>query len=159
VTVQRAAFAELHLADQRVVDEAHAERLRAFGEEVLEDAAVDLPARHRQRAAGAELGDVLQVAPAFAEEEAEAELLQLVFHQVLTQAQHVLEVMRADLHARLADLVAGRRYRVRAAFHHQHVEVGEAALELQGQRQAGQAAAHDEDVVLRFGGGHGGVYS
>ena len=53
-------------------------RARIVAEEVLEDAAVELVARRRQEAAGAELGDVrrCRAAPS-REEEAEAELLQL----------------------------------------------------------------------------------
>jgi hypothetical protein len=58
-------------------------RRRAFlAEEVLEDAAVDLVARHREVAAGADLGHRLDVAPAFRREEAEAELLELALLEV-----------------------------------------------------------------------------
>ena len=82
-------------------------------EEVLEHAAVDLPRRRRHEAARAELGHVLQFALAFREEEAEAELAQVPRVEMRAQPERVGEVVRADLDARLADLVGGRRRRRR----------------------------------------------
>ena len=63
---------------------------RLLAEEVLEDAAVDLVARHREVAAGADLGHRVDVAPAFAREEAEAELLAAArSSHVRLQAEHL----------------------------------------------------------------------
>ena len=81
--------------------------LRLLAEEVLEDAAIDLVARHREVAAGADLGHRVDVAPALRREEAKAELLELAFLHVLLQAEHLAEVVGADLDRRLADLVRG----------------------------------------------------
>jgi len=156
--VRRAVRAEFDLADERVVDELDAAALAFLGQEVLEDAAVELVARHRQGPAGAQFGDAVQVAPAVAEEEAEAELAQLRALQMCTQPEHVLEVVGADLDRGLAHLVAGLGHRVRPAFEHQHVQRGQAQPQLQRQRQAGQAAAHDDDVMQRHGSGRGAVH-
>ena len=81
--------ATVDLAHQRVGLEADALANRLLGQEVLEQAAVDLVGRHRQRPAGADLGHAVDVAPAVGEEEAEAELLQLAALEVLLQAEHV----------------------------------------------------------------------
>src|SRR5207253_1964429 len=62
------------------------------GEKILEDAAVDLVARHRQRPARADLGDGVDVAAAVGREEAKAELLQLRRLEMLLQAEHLGEV-------------------------------------------------------------------
>ena len=150
------ALGQVHLLDDRVVDEAHALALRFFGQVVLEDAAVDLVALHRQHMAGAEFGDLVDVAPAFAEEEAEAELAQLGLLHVRLEAQHGVEVVRADLDAGLAHLVRRDRHRVRPALDHQHGYAGEALLQLQRQGQAGQAAAHDDHVVVGHRAAHSG---
>jgi hypothetical protein len=77
---------KVDLPHHRVVGELHAAARRLFGQVVLEDAAVDLVAGHRQKAARADLGDPIDVAPAFAEEEAEAELAQLFAVHVRLQA-------------------------------------------------------------------------
>ena len=145
--VLAAAIGEVEVTDRRAIDEAHPATLRFLGEEVLEDAAVDLVARHRQGPARTQLGHAVDVAPAIGEEESEAELLQLPLLKVLLQPQHLGEVVGADLDRRFADLVACGRYRVRLALEHQDVDLAEAAPELKRQRQAGEATAHDDDVV------------
>ena len=75
--------------DDGAVDEGDAAPRGLLGEEVLEDAAVDLVARHREEAAGADLGHGVDVAPAFGGEEAKAELLQLALLEVRLQAEHL----------------------------------------------------------------------
>ncbi len=147
--VLAAAFGQRDVANQRAGDEADAAPLHFFGEEVLEHAAVDLVARHGEVAAGADLGDGVDVAPAFRREEAKAELLQLRGLEVRLQAEHLGEVVGADLDRRLADLVRGDRHRVDAPLEDQDVELGERLLELQRERESGQAAAGDDDVVPR----------
>jgi hypothetical protein len=119
------------------------------------NAAVDLPGGHCK---GAEFGHVLNVAPAVAEEEAKTELLQLAVQQVVLQAQHLTQVMGADLDRRFTHLVRGCGHRMRAALEYQHVDAGQALPQLQRQRQAGQAAAHDHDVVHGAFVGHGLVH-
>ncbi len=65
------------------------------------------------------------------------------------QAERLGEVVRADLDARLADLVRGGRRRMRAALDDAHVERRHRVLQLQRERQAGEPAARDQDVVMR----------
>ena len=126
-------------------------RAASSGQEVLEDAAIDLVARHREIAAGADLGHGIDVAPALGAEEAKAELLQLACIEMRFQAEHLREVVGADLDRRLADLVRRLGHRMAAALEHQDVEIGKRLLQLQCQREAGQAAAEDDDVVPRDG--------
>jgi hypothetical protein len=126
---------------------------RLCGEEVLEQAAVDLVARHRERLARAELGDAVDVASLVGEEEAKAELLQLRVLEVLAQAEDVGEVVGADLDRRLADLVRRDRHGMDTALDDEDVERRERLLELQRKRQSGEAAAGDDDVVPGAVGG------
>ena len=128
----------------------HTAAHRLFGKKVLEQAAVDLPARRGEETARAELGHRRQVGLAFAEEESEAELAQVRLVEMGLQAQRLRKVVRADLDTRLADLVRRHRHRVAAALDHAHVELGHRLLELQRQRQPGQATAEDQDVVHRI---------
>ena len=123
--VLAAVVGERDVAHRRAGGEADAAPRRLLGEEVLEDAAVELVARHREVAARADLGDGVDVAPAFRREEAEAELLQLRRLEVLLQPEHLAQVVRADLDRRLADLVRGDRHRVDAPLEDEDVEVGE----------------------------------
>src|SRR3546814_7294716 len=76
--------------------EIDAERECTLAEEVLEAAAVDLPRRRRQELAHAQLGAAVDVHAAFGEEEPEAELAHLRAVEVVAQAEHVGEVVRAE---------------------------------------------------------------
>ena len=64
------------------------------------------------------------------------------------QTQQLLEVVGADFHRRLAHLVAGLGHGVAAPLDDQHVQARQALAQLQRQREAGQAAAHDDDVMV-----------
>ena len=149
--MQLAVLVEVDVDDERAIDERDAAPRRLFGQEVLEDAAIDLVARHREIAARADLGHGVDVAPALRAEEAKAELLQLACIEMRFQAEHLGEVVGADLDRRLADLVRGLGHGMAAALEDQDVEIGERLLQLQRQREAGQAAAEDDDVVPRDG--------
>src|SRR5207342_1474549 len=106
----------------------HAERARLFAEEILEAAAIQLPGRRRQQLADAELGAAIDIVASFGEEEAESELADLLGFQVLTEAQHVCEIMPADFHGRFTDLERRLAHGMRAPLDH-------------GDRQAGIALA------------------
>jgi hypothetical protein len=94
----------LEAAHARAVDELHAKRARMRAEKVFETAAIELPRRRRQQLAHAKLGASIDARVPFAEEEAEAELADLLGVEVLAQAEHVGEVVRADLDGGFADL-------------------------------------------------------
>src|SRR5690606_10958691 len=121
-------------------------RARAPGQHVLEAAAVDLPGGRGQQPADADLGAAVDVLAPFREEEAEAELPDLLVVEVVAQAEHLGEVPRADLHRGLADLEGGVRCRAVAALEQGDGEGRVGLLELQGERQARQAAPQDRDV-------------
>ena len=96
-------------------------------EEVLEAAAIELPRRRRQQLADAEFGAAVDVVAAFGEEEAETELADLLGLQMLAEAEHVGEVVRADLDRRFADLERGFAHRMRAALEHRDVDARDRA--------------------------------
>ena len=89
------------------VDEAHAAARGLLAEEVLEDAAVDLVARHREVAAGADLGHLRRCRAGLPlKKKRKPNLLAAArSSQVLLQAEHRVEVVRADLDRRFAHLV------------------------------------------------------
>ena len=137
---------QVDLAHRSTVDEIHAQGAGLFTQEVLEAAAIQLPRRRRQQFADAQFGAAVDVVAAFGEEEAEAELADLLGFQVFAEAQHVGEIVRADFHRRFADLERGFTHRVRAPFQHGDPHGGVTLLQLDGQGQAGQAATHDQDI-------------
>ena len=63
------------------------------------------------------------------------------------EAEHLAQVVGADLDRRFADLVRGDGHRMDAPLEDEDVEVGERLLQLERERQAGEAAAGDDDVV------------
>ena len=138
--VRVAAAAEIEAAHRGAVDDRDAFGTRALGQEVLEAAAVDLPGGRGQQAADAELGAGVDVHAAVAEEEAEAELADVFLVQVLAQAEHVGEVVRADLDGGLADLERALAHRMPVALDHGDAQRWIPPLQLQGQGEAGQAA-------------------
>jgi hypothetical protein len=77
------AIAAVDRVHGRAVDEVDAERRRVFGEEILEDAAVELVARRRKHTGDAELDCLVEVFAALAEEEAETELAQLALLEMV----------------------------------------------------------------------------
>ena len=86
--------------------------------------------------------------------------------QVFAQAEHVVEIVRADLHRRLTNLVRGRWQRMLVAFQDQDVQLRKLAAQLQRQRETSQTAAEDDYVAChlraRAGdsvGGHGDTAS
>ena len=112
--VRAAVLGQFHPARHRAIAEVRAQFARTFAEVVLEAAAVELPRRRRQQRAHAHLRAVLHLVHAFAEEVAQAVLAHLLRLHVLAQAQHLGEVVRADLDGGLADLVRGLADRMRA---------------------------------------------
>src|SRR5690606_38241899 len=118
-------------------------------------AAVELPRRRGQQLADAQLGAVVDLLATFAEEEAEAELADLLLVQVRAQPKHLREVMRADFHRRLANVERRLAYRVRVALEHGHAERRIALLELDRKAQPGEAATEDDDIAIRLGSVHG----
>ena len=138
---------EFDLANRGALFKTDAARGGFGGEEVLENAPVDLVAGHSQVAACTDLSDLLQVAPVLRKEEAETEFAQLSRLQVFFQAQDFAEVMRTDLHRGLTDLVGGLGQGEGLALQHQDVDPGLALPELQSKGQAREAAAQDHDIV------------
>src|SRR5690606_2746727 len=148
------AFGEIHPAYRRAVEELDAHRARVLAEEVLEAAPVQLPGRSRQQPADAQLGATVELFPALAEEEAEAELADLRRVQVLAQAEHVGEVVGADLDRRLADLERGLAHRVPVPLQYRHPDGRVALPQLQGQAKSRKACAEDGDVDTAGRDGH-----
>ena len=123
-----------------------------LAEVVLEPAAVELPARNRRvsrRPALDPLGDARVVAGR--EPEAQPALADLIALHVLHQAEHLAEVVAGDLLGRLPDLERGLRGAAGALLGDEDARVGTRLLELQAERQSGQSAPEDRDVV-RLGG-------
>ena len=147
--VRGAMLAHVEAPDRGAVAERDAASPRFLAEKGFEDAAVDLVARRRQDPAHAQFGGVLDVVAPVGEEIAQAELADVRRVQVFAQAQRVVEIVRTDLHRRLADLVRRRRQRVPVALQHQDVHLRKFAAQLQRQAQAGQAAAEDHRFVHR----------
>ena len=117
-------------------------------QEVLEAPAIELERGHRREVRRPELDAARDVAVVLVREEvAESELLELPVPQVRLEAEHDLEVVRADLDARLANLERRFRDRVLAFLGDQHADVRRLALQLAGEGQAGQTPAEDDDVV------------
>src|SRR6185295_6256892 len=99
-------------------------------EEVLEDPPIELIRRRREIAARPKLQHLVDPLGAFRKEKPKAELLQLLLSQVLPKPEHVLEVVSADLHRRLAHLVCRLRYRMAQALQHDDAQVGEPLAKL-----------------------------
>src|SRR5690606_37751830 len=152
--VRLVAFGELHAAHRRAVEEFDPQRSRAFAEEVLEPAPVQLPGRRRQQPADAQLGAAVELFAALAEEETEAELADLRRVQVLAQAEHVGEIVRADLDRRLADLERGLAHRVPDPLQYHHPDGRVALPQLQCQAKSRKASAGNGDVGTAGAGGH-----
>ena len=121
--------------------------LRFLGEEVLEDAAVDLVARHGEIAARADLGDASMSRRPSDEKKRKPNFSSCARLQVLLQAEHLARSSGRRSRPSTRRPCARLRHRMRAPLEHQDVEVGERCLQLQRQRQAGEAAAGDDDVV------------
>ena len=100
-----AALLEVNGLNLGLVEERGAAGRCRLGEKILEPAPVDLVARRGEELAGANLGAVGERTGAVVEEEAEAELRQLIVDQVFLQTELLSEVMRPDLNGRLADFV------------------------------------------------------
>src|SRR5690606_41368379 len=109
-------------------------------------AAIDLEARRRRLRARPVLAAFVELGALGAAEEAQAVFPQVARVEVGPQAEHLLEVVRADLDARLAHLVARIGERPDLALDHHHAPLGEALPELETQRQPGQPAATDHHV-------------
>src|SRR3546814_8993346 len=91
---------------------------------------------------------------AFGEEEPEAELAHLRAVEVVAQAEHVGEVVRADLHRRFADLERRLAHRMRVALDHGHAQGGVLPPQLDRQRQPGEDAAVSQSstaIVMTLG--------
>src|SRR6185503_5764418 len=90
---------------------------------------------------------------AVGEEVAEAELFELLRGEVRLEPEPLLEVVRPDLHARLADLEGGLGDRVRPLFDDQGAQLRRLLPQLARETSAGQAAAEDDDIVVITGHG------
>ena len=88
---------------------------------------------------------------ALGEEVAQAELVELTLDQVRLEAEDLREVVRADLDARLADLVGGFRHRMLLLLGDQDGDVRVLLAQLTGEAEAGEAPAGDDHVVGRQG--------
>src|SRR5690606_2534703 len=116
-----------------------------------ETAAVDLPRGRGQQLAHAQFGATVDGMAAFGKEEPEAELADLFGFEVFAQAEHVGEVVRADLDRGFADLERAFAHGVRAALDHRHRQRRRALAQLQREGQSGEAAAEDGDVGAERG--------
>ncbi len=145
-TMRRIALPHVDAAHHRAVEQRRARVAHDLREVVLEAPAIDLPARRGKQHAHAELGAAVELLVAVAEEEAEAELADVLGLQVLAQAQHVGEVARADLDRRFAHLERAFAHGMALALDQRHAQRRIALPQLQGEREAGEAAAEDGDV-------------
>src|SRR6185503_5569604 len=126
----------------------HARLEALVGEEVLEAPAVELVARDGRMLVGAAfdpLGEVAVVARG--EPEAQPALVDLLVLQVLPQAEVIAEVMAGDLLGGLAHLVRGLARGARRLVGDEDARLGALLLELEPQRQPGEAAAENRYVV------------
>ena len=100
---------QLDVAHQRAVDEAHAAPRRLLGQEVLEDAAVDLVARHRAGSGWRRSRSPGRCRAGLPRRRSGSRTcLQLrARRRCGFEAEHRVEVVGADLDRRLADLVRG----------------------------------------------------
>ena len=128
-------------------DLAAVQHLDAGGDEiveqrVLEPPAIELERRHDRELRRAELDPPGDVAIAGVREEvAQPELLELPGAQVRLEAEDRLEVVGANLDARLADLVCRLPDRVRRLLGDQHAEMRRLEMKLPCERETGQASA------------------
>src|SRR5690606_36838872 len=104
------------------------------------------PGRRRQQTADADLGAAVDVVAAIGEEEAEAELADLLPVEMLAQAQHLGEVVRADLDRGFADLERGLRRRMAAPLEDGDRQRRIRLAQLQGESEPGQSTPQDRHV-------------
>ena len=130
------------------VEKADAAAARQFAQVVLKNSAVNLVTWSFKVSAGAQFEYLVHILTRFGKEKSEAELLKLARRQMFFQAEDRIEIVGGDFNRGFTHLVRGFRNRVWAAFDHQNVEIGKALVQMQCQRKSGQAAAHDDDVVL-----------
>ncbi len=123
--------------------------LRPAEQLVLEPPAVDLVRERVEVARRAELdalGDVRVVAGR--QEEAQPELPLLVALEMVAHADHLAVVVGADLDARLADLESRLGRGLGTLVGDQDAGFGTLTLELNRDRQSGESAAEDRNVVM-----------
>jgi hypothetical protein len=66
--------------------------------------------------------------------------------QVRLETQTRFEIVRANLHTRLADLEGGLGHRVLPFFYHQDAQGRRFLMQLPRQASTGQATAEDDDI-------------
>ncbi len=90
--------------------------------------------------------------PPCGKEIAQPELLEVLVAQVRLEAKHVLEIVGADLDARFADLEGCLAHRMAALLGQEDPQRRRLPGQLTRQRQAGEAAPGDQNIVrLRHG--------
>ena len=104
--------ADLGVPDHTPIENGNTAALKHRGQVAFQSAAVHLVTLRGQNAAGPEFIGLRQVpVPTTAKKEAQAELVQLGFLEVLAQAQRFRKVVSANFHGRFANLVRCRRGR------------------------------------------------
>jgi hypothetical protein len=116
---------------------------------VLQPSAIELKRRHRRKARRAELDAIGDVAVAVVREEvAKAELLELIGAKMRFEAEALLEIVGADLDARLADLERRLRDRMCVLLDDQHAQARRLLVQLAREAAAGQPASENHNVVV-----------
>ena len=119
-----------------------------FGQEVFEDATIELITRRRQYFTHAEFGGVIDIVATLTEEKTKTEFAQLAIIQMRLEPEHGFEIMRADLDRRLTDLERRFRHRMPITLKHTHRQRRQFAAQLDCQRQAGEATAEDQYIAV-----------
>ena len=137
----------LHAAS---VDNGDAERRVLAQQEVLEASAIELEGRDRRKRRGPELDARRHIAIVAAREEvAQPELLELRGPKMRLEAEPLLEIMRADLDARLADLERRLAHGVAPLLDDEHAKSRRLEAKLAREAAAREAAPENGHVVAR----------
>ena len=115
---------------------------------VLENAAVDLIARHAEVAAHPNFLDIVDRVVAIGAEESESEFAQVPFTQMGLEAKRMAEIVRPNLDGRLTDLMNGFRCESCATFQNRNSGFGQQSPQMQRRSQARKTAPKHEHVNL-----------
>src|SRR5205085_1307770 len=143
-----AVAGDLDVLDAGAAEEVDPPRPRLLGEEVLETPPVELVGGHGQTARGAALDALGQLAVVTrGEPEAQAVLVDLLVLEVVLEAEDVAEVVAGDLLGRLANLERGLSHGELVLLGDEDARLRPCLLQLMPERQPGEAAPEDRDVV------------